>query len=116
MIWIRASKAGGVMTGSTLGVWVMGKVGIIRTYGDVAIVATSAFPDDTFMVETTVRIQVQEMISVVARVAFFIGLDMEFRFSDCHDIVMATTTGSEYLIMIDIVDLIKVGRGMTCLT
>lgn len=116
MIWICAGKTGGVMTGSALGVGVMGIVAVVRTHSDTTIVTTGTLSDDAFMVEATVRVQVEEMIGVVAVVAFCTGLDMEFGFSDRHNIIMAITTGTEYLVMIDNVDQIKTGRGMTGFT
>lgn len=116
VIWISTNEAGGVMTGSALGVRVMGIVAVVRTHGDCAVVTTGALPDDSCMVEAAVRVQVQEMISVMAVATFCVGLDMEFRFSDRRNIVMAITAGPENLIMIDYADQVKPVRSMTGLT
>jgi hypothetical protein len=53
------------------------------------------------MIETAVRVQLQEMGSIVAVIAFGAGRYVKFGLADCGDAVMAFTAFSEYIPMID---------------
>ena len=64
------------------------------------VVAAGAYPGDTGMIKTAIRVQFQERRGIVAVVTLAIGRRMELGFSNRDYTIMALATGTKDLIMI----------------
>ena len=115
VVGVGSGKARRVVAGTALGVRGVGEVRIIWPDGDGPVVAAGALAQDVRVIEAAIRIQFQEMVRVVAIIAFGAGFGVIDRFADRDHAVVAFAAGAENQLMIDGIDGAKSERSMTCL-
>ena len=113
VVGVGSDKARRVVAGTALGVRVVREIRIIRPHGDSLVVAAGALAQDVRVIVAAIRIQFQEMVRVVAIIAFGAGFGVIDRFADRGHAVVAFAAVAEDQLMIDGVGGRKSERSMT---